>query len=653
MEEISQKKSFTPLIAQCRLLLLRLLLAMLVYTLCRSIFYLYNKDLLDIASGQDLLRIFIGGLRFDLSAVLYSSLLLTALSLAPLGVAYSKGYQRVLTILFRVITSLSIILNLGDTVYYRFTLKRTTLAIFEEFQAENPLNFLRFFFDYWGVTLLGIALIIGFILVERLLPRPKDRPKGRLLPSYLISTALLVGSIYFSIVGGRGGFTRETRPITLSNATLYIKQPQQRALVLNTPFCLIRTIGKASLPEYTFMPYSESVKYFDPIYTPGHTPLSGKFKGRNVVFIIWESFAREWVGGLNKDVEGYTGFTPFIDSLMSKSFVFENGYSNGQKSIDAMPSIFTSLIKPSAPFVLSIYSGNKIPALPARLDSMGYSTAFFHGAPNGSMGFDAFVMQAGIKKYYGKTEYNNNDDYDGTWGIWDEKFLQYVAKELGKLPQPFFAAEFTLSSHHPFRVPKEYEGKFPKGTHPMHQVIGYTDMALRRFFETASKQPWYNNTLFVIVADHAVGGVLDKYKTSVGSVRIPILFFDPRGELVGSEANSVASQADLYPTILDLVGDTKPMIAFSSSLFDANRPRFTVCNLDGLYQMIEGDWVLHFDGEHVTGLYNLRTDPMQTTDLKAQPNTPLPTMLLRLKAYLQEYTHRMRENRLTSLEPSK
>ena len=91
MEEISQKKSFTPLIAQCRLLLLRLLLAMLVYTLCRSIFYLYNKDLLDIASGQDLLRIFIGGLRFDLSAVLYSSLLLTALSLAPLGVAYSKG----------------------------------------------------------------------------------------------------------------------------------------------------------------------------------------------------------------------------------------------------------------------------------------------------------------------------------------------------------------------------------------------------------------------------------------------------------------------------------------------------------------------------------------------------------------------------------
>ena len=187
----------------------------------------------------------------------------------------------------------------------------------------------------------------------------------------------------------------------------------------------------------------------------------------------------------------------------------------------------------------------------------------------------------------------------------------------------------------------------------MHQVIGYTDMALRRFFETASKQPWYNNTLFVIVADHAVGGALDKYKTSVGSVRIPILFFDPRGELIGSEANSVASQADLYPTILDLVGDTKPMIAFSSSLFDTSRPRFTVCNLDGLYQMIEGDWVLHFDGEHVTGLYNLRTDPMQTTDLKAQPNTPLPTMLLRLKAYLQEYTHRMRENRLTSLEPSK
>ena len=121
---------------------------------------------------------------------------------------------------------------------------------------------------------------------------------------YLTSLILLGGSIYLSIVAGRGGFTSETRPITLSNANIYIRRPQQRALVLNTPFSLIRTIGKSSLPEYQYMPFAEVPKYFNSVYTPGSTPVSGKYKGRNVVLIIWESFAREWVGGLNQDIPG-------------------------------------------------------------------------------------------------------------------------------------------------------------------------------------------------------------------------------------------------------------------------------------------------------------------------------------------------------------
>ena len=649
----SYTTSLRPLMAQVRLLLLRFLLSFILYSICRGIFYLYNQDLLEVGSTSDLGLMFWGGLRFDLSAILYTSLLLTVLSLLPLPQAYSRGYQRLLTGIYRVITSLAIVLNLGDVIYYRFTLKRTTLAVFDEFGDENPLRFLRFFVDYWWVTLLGVGVILLFCFVEGKLPRPTKRPNGRSWSFYLCSLVLLVGSIYLSIVGGRGGFTSETRPITLSNANIYIRRPQQRALVLNTPFSLIRTIGKASLPEYHYMSFAEGTQHFNSVYTPGATPVSGKYKGRNVVLIIWESFAREWVGGLNTDIPNYKGFTPFIDSLMQRSYVFTNAYSNSQKSIDAMPAIFSSILKPHVPFVLSIYSGNNIPSLPARLDSMGYSTSFFHGAPNGSMGFNAFVMQAGIRDYYGKTEYANDKDYDGNWGIWDEKFLQYVARKLGTLRQPFFAAEFTLSSHHPFRVPDEYKKVLPKGTIPMHQAVAYTDMALRKFFETASRQPWYNNTLFVIVADHAVAGALPQYKTSVGAFRIPIIIFDPRGELVGRDTEHLACQADLYPTILDLVGDKQPMVAFGSSPFDPSRPRFVVQDMDGIYQMLEGDYALHFDGQKVTALYNIKNDPKQQHDLKNEPGTPLSTMLPRLKAYLQDYAWRMKYNKLTELHPQR
>ena len=241
MTSSSTSSALTPLGAQVRLLLLRFLLSFVIYSICRGIFCLYNQDLLEISSAGQLALMFWGGLPFDLSAIVYTSLLLTTLSLLPLPQAYSRGYQRMLTGIYRIVTSLAIILNLGDVVYYRFTLKRTTLAVFEEFGDENPLQFLRFFVDYWGITLLGIGLIILFCIIEGKLPRPKQRPTGRMWTFYLTSPILLIGSIYLSIVAGRGGFTSETRPITLSNANIYIRRPQQRALVLNTPFSLIRT----------------------------------------------------------------------------------------------------------------------------------------------------------------------------------------------------------------------------------------------------------------------------------------------------------------------------------------------------------------------------------------------------------------------------
>ena len=647
MTQALVRARFLPLLQQVRLLVLRFLLALLLYSLCRGIFYLYNQDLLEVSSAGSLWGMFVGGLRFDLSAVCYTLLPLTLLSLLPVRWAYGRGYQLVLRWLYLVVMSLSLVLNLGDVVYFRFTLKRTTMAVLGEFANENPFQFLHFFSDYWGVTLLGLALILGLGWIDRSLPRPKPLAKeGLSWWTYLVSAGLLVGALYLSIVGGRGGFGLTTRPISMSNAALYIERPQQRALVLNTPFCLLRTLGKAELPDWRFLPAQEARRYFDEIYQPGQTSVSGTFEGRNIVLIIWESLGREFVGGLNRDLPNYTSYTPFVDSLLGESYVFEQAYANAQQSVDAMPAILSSILRPNSPLITSVYASNRLPSLPARLDSMGYTTAFFHGAPNGSMGFDALVRQLGVRHYFGKTEYGDDRDFDGFWGIWDEHFLQYMVRELGKLREPFFATEFTLSSHDPYQVPQQYQRQLPKGKVPIQQAIAYTDLSLRKFFDTAKTQPWYQNTLFVLVADHSVRGEREEYKTSAGFFRIPILLFDPQGKLTGRMSQTV-QQADLYPTLLDLVGDKRPMIAFGSSVFDAAKPRFAVNYLDGFYQLIEDGWLLQFDGEKVLGLYDLRSDPQQRHDLQGKPMTPEARMLLRLKAYLQSYAHRMRTDRLT------
>lgn len=652
MMTLAQERTrLLPLYQQARLLVLRFVLLLALYSLCRGAFYLYNRDLLEVGSASSLWTMLLGGVRFDLSAVCYTLLPLTLFSLLPQPWAVRRGYQQGLRWLFLVLGGLGVVLNLADVVYFRFTLKRTTTAVLGEFANENPFQFLHFLTDYWVVTLLGIALILGFGWLDKRLPRPKATARGLGWRYYLGTMALLAGAVYLSIVGGRGGFGLTTRPISMSNAGLYIDRPQQRALVLNTPFCLLRTLGKAELPDWRFLPPAQAREAFDPIYTPGQTLRSGSFAGRNVVLIIWESLSREWVGELNRDLPNYQSYTPFVDSLIGQSYVFEQAYANAQQSVDAMPAILASILRPNSPFITSVYASNRLPSLPARLDSMGYATAFFHGAPNGSMGFDALARQLGIQRYYGKTEYGDDRDFDGYWGIWDEPFLQYVAKELGKLPEPFFATEFTLSSHDPYQVPERYQAQLPKGTLPIQQAIAYSDLALRRFFETAKKQPWYANTLFVIVADHAVRGAREEYKTSAGFFRVPIILFDPQGKLVGRETEHVVQQADLYPTLLDLLGDQRPMVAFGSSMFDTERPRFAVSYLDGFYQLIEGEWLLQFDGERVLGLYNLRTDPLQRTDLKGTPDTPEAQLLLRLKAYLQSYAQRMRSDQLTVARP--
>jgi len=152
--------------------------------------------------------------------------------------------------------------------------------------------------------------------------------------------------------------------------------------------------------------------------------------------------------------------------------------------------------------ISSSYSINKVKALPVILEENGYNTSFFHGAFNGSQNFDKYCKQAGFNKYYGKNEYVGPEAFDGKWGVFDEEFLQFFAKEISTFKEPFFTTLFTISSHAPYVIPEKYKNKFPKGKNELHETIAYTDYALKQFFNTAKKQPWYNNTIFIITADN-------------------------------------------------------------------------------------------------------------------------------------------------------
>lgn len=633
------------------ILMVRFAIIMLIYSISRVIFYLANASLFQETTFSSFLLIMAGGTRFDLSALLFINSIYILSQLIPFRFRYAVMYQKITGYFFLVTNSIFIAINTADIIYYRFIFKRTTGSVIDNFANETNMGrlYMRFIFvDYWYITLLLIVLLIFTVWLFRRSSVVDPGPQKKLVyyPSQLILMLLLV---YFTIIGMRGGFTGTTRPITLNNAGRYVERPKEMALVLNTPFSIFKTFSKQSFSRADYFDENELSK----IYSPFHQPDTSKtFRNKNVVIFILESFGQEYFGAYNTDLDDgtYTGYTPFFDSLIQESLSFRYAFANGGKSIDGIPSVVSSLPSLKGSFVLSNYSTNNTPSLAHELKNKGYNTSFFHGAPNGSMGFLAYTTVNGYDNYYGKTEYNNDDDYDGIWGIWDEEFFQFSAETMSNFKQPFLSTLFSVSSHHPFKVPKRYKGKFPQGTLKMHQVIGYTDYAMKRFFEAASKTDWYQNTIFVFTADHTNQTEHRQYQTSLGHHAVPIIFFDPSGELTGISQN-VAQQIDIMPTILSYLNYDKPYFAFGNNLLNDSINHFAINSSGNIYQMAMGDYFIQFDGNTEIGFYNFKDDVLLMDNLVEQQLPEMESMTQVIKAFIQQYVNRMIDNKLTLCKP--
>ncbi|NOU16554.1 MAG: LTA synthase family protein [Bacteroidales bacterium] len=630
-------------------LIWRFILVMLLFSVCRIVFYLINSSYFPNMTFVGMMKIMKGGLAFDTTAILYTNMLYFVLYLLPFTFRYNNIYQTFLKYLFYITNGIALLANCCDFVYFQFTLRRTTATIFSEFKHETNFGSLipKFIVDYWYVVIIWIAMIAILVLAYGKIKKTivVKSWKGHLV--YFINGTILLLLLATLMIGGiRGGFRHSTRPITLSNAGQYINEPLEATIVLNTPFAIYRTLQKKALIKAT---YYKSDEELDKIYTLVHTPSTeSKFKKQNVVIFILESFGREYLKSYNPELENgtYEGYTPFLDSLIQHSLMYKYSFCNGRKSIDAMPSVLASIPMMVEPYFLTGYSGNKINSIASVLRKEGYRTAFFHGAPNGSMGFQAFANVAGFKEYYGMSEYPNSNDFDGMWGVWDEEFFQYFASKLNEFKQPFCVAIFSVSSHHPFKVPERYDGKFKKGTLPIHQCIGYTDYSLKRFFETASKMPWYDSTLFVITNDHANQAYYPEFKTNLGVFTGPFIMYKPDGSLKGS-SNDLVEQIDIMPSILGYLNYDKPYVAFGRNIFESNNEPFVITYTSSTYQLLMGDYLYLHNGTNEIGLFSFKSDPLLVDNKIGQFPDIETKMEAKLKAIIQQYNNRMIGDKLT------
>lgn len=624
----------------------RFLLVLLLYTAARLFFYILNSGYFEDVSFVELLKLFLTGVRFDIAAIIFTNVIFI-LYLLPGSYKNNPGVQKSYELLFFLINALALLTNFIDAKFFDFINKRITSSIFTLMGTNQDVWFQipLFIKEYWYVVISYTALLILFWYI---LPRLRyDRlvDEKMSVKTFLYQTLVLAGIFCFMLWGARG---TALKPIGIIDAATY-SELKLAPLVLNTPFSIIKTIENEKLEQHQYFPEDFLTRIYYPVHQMEEKQAA---KRMNVVIIILESFSREYSGFMN----GGQGYTPCLDSILRKSLVFSNAYANGTQSYEALPAVIAGI--PSLmdkPYSGSNYADNVIESLPLLLRQEGYHTSFFHGGNNGTMGFNNFASVAGIEHYFGRNEYNNEADYDGHWGIWDEPYLQYFARQMDRFPQPFFSAVFTLSSHHPYNVPEKYKEKFTDDALPILKSIRYTDKALGAFFETAREMPWFNNTLFVFTADHAAQAVERIYNSSTGMYAIPIAFYHPSDSIFKDIDSTVAQQIDIMPTVLDYLGYPNPFFAFGESLFNASVPHRAISFVNGMYQLIEGDYVMVFNGKKVISFYNLKLQDekhgVDTPDKITDPITKekFAAMETALKAILQTYNYCLINN-ATSLK---
>ncbi len=613
-------------------LLLRLGAVLLLLTALRWVFFAAQHAAFPAIHAGQVLRVVLQGLRFDAMTLTLANVPFILLSLWPGALRERPAYRTLLFTLFLLVNGAVLFLCCMDMPLYGFTGKRITRDVLDQATAglrELPLSVLR----YWWATLSFVAALWLLVRWWRHVPQPVSAPAPlrRTLAGH-------IGVLAFFFLAARGGW--QYQGLSPAHAADHV-EVAFAPLVTNSAFTFGWSLAMPALPPKHYMDAAE-LDARAPLAYPLQRDSTDK--QRNVVLLIVESLGREYISAIS----GETAYMPFLDSLCAHALVLPNAYANAEGSNKGTCAILAGI--PSfteEAFMNTPYAGNAVEGLGTRLKELGYSTAYFHGGLNGEFKFDSFSKACGFDAYHGKNEFNDDSFYDGHWGIYDEEFLQYTAARLGELPPPFAAGIFTLTTHDPFPIPPRYKGRFAKGTQEIHESLGYADMALRRFFATAAQQPWYDNTLFVITADHTF-----KYndhpawfENPAGRFAVPILFYTPDGSLRGTDPRT-AQQLDILPSVLDAVGYQGTISTFGQSIFKRDRPNRAAIQLAGLYTLIQDDRTLLFDGQRSKGLYDQQRDTLFARDLRTAEPQRAAAMQRDLEALIQRHYEALVHNTL-------
>lgn len=555
--------------SQIKLPIKLLLFSVVLFAVIRILFIGFYPDyFIDNVNVEELLKSFLYGVRFDLniSIIFLSPILL--ISILPFSIIGSLKFQKLLSYLSLIVFIVFSIISLIDLAYFGEVYRHLGREIF---LVNKDIGFLfdvafksRLLYTILGFLILGMIILSYVIFIIYPLKKSVNLNSGSIFSRSLLGVAFLIFCFWLA-----RGMIIQGRPISYADAFENATSSSQANLVLNSPFVVWKQLRKQEkLGPINLLTDKEK----DQFSFKDDTFLfqsNEKENYKNIVFILLESWSYKYIDGL---AHRNYNVTPFIDSLIEKSMVWDNYYAAGKRSIIGIQAVLSSVPAlnnhPVLGFGLEL---NKISRIGKILNDHQYRTIMMQTSNRRSFNVNSIANVLGFQEYYGKEDvpiikkYPQEPPHFG----WDYDSLQFLLNKLNETPKskPFFAFLFTGSTHEPFADAGEAFHIYPhnqSNENGFLNTLRYSDWSLEQFMKAAEKQPWYNNTIFIFTADHTLNSLPSENLKE--QFHIPLIVYSPDGSLSAKRESQFASQYDLFPTILDLLGIDTPISTFGQSL---------------------------------------------------------------------------------------
>ena len=583
------------------------LLLIAIYTTFRIALLLLNLDRVGETTAWEVFRAFVMGIRFDIVTIGFviaiPTVILTVFSFfGRKSRLFEKIYAIVLTILFTITFGICA----ADIPYFEQFFDRFNITAFEWMATGDSAFVFKMVWEEPTYILMVLPVLgAGFVFwyfANKILKNSTGWESVSYV-RYGICTVLLWGLVFI----GMRGRLNEKSPIMVGTA-YFGNNAMLNQLGLNPNFTLARSWLDSKDPDnqkVRFMSDEAAIalvqknlgieKFNEDFPIAREVATDSVSNKYNVIIVIMEgmSYNKTSHGGNSRNL------TPFLDSLMDKSLNYSNCYTTGTHTYCGIYSTFVSY-----PVIFRNMPLKRIPVLQydgiaTTLQKAGYQTAYFTTHDKEFDNVAGFLSQNGVERIISQADYPISE-VKTTLGVPDDymfRFSMPIFDEMDSNDKPFFAVMMTASDHGPYYVPEYFT---PRNDELKYQITEYADWSLRRFIEMASEKPWFDNTLFVFVADH--GAALDTdYSIPLSYFHTPLVFY--KHDMQPVENKCVASQMDVFPTVMGILNKSYVNNSFGIDLQRESR-RYAYFMGDDKYGVIDGEWLfINKPGEEQAGLY--------------------------------------------------